>query len=47
MSLVFILKGELQLEIYVELTEEFSEKLEGWQLFYIHLILEILPFFKK
>ena len=43
----FILKGELQLEIYVELTEEFSERLEGWQLFYIHLISEILPFFKK
>lgn len=48
MSLVFILNGEeLQLEIYVELTEEFSERLEGWQLFYIHFISEILPFFKK
>ena len=41
------LNGELQLEIYVELTEEFSERLEGWQLFYIHFISEILPFFKK
>lgn len=27
-TLVFIFKGELQLEIYVELTEEFSERLE-------------------
>ena len=43
----FFLNGELKLEIYVELTEEFSERLEGWQLFYIHFISEILPFFKK
>lgn len=47
MSLVFIVKGELQQEIYVELTEKFSERLEGWQLFYIYFISEILLFFKK
>ena len=41
------LNGELKLEIYVELTEEFSERSEGWQSFYIHFISEILPFFKK